>query len=169
MFIDDKGKLFGKLNFLDLLVILIIIAALAFGGWYFMRNKGGDGSRLTIRYTIESVQKEPEYFDHIIPGESVVDGQTKQPMGKIVSFEKIPTRILAQDNENMTLVYDELEGMYDGYIVVELDAEVDYPDLKSGDEEIKLGKLVAYRSESAAIHGYIVGIDYDAEKLKEMK
>ena len=115
------------------------------------------------------MQKDPEYFDHIIPGEQVVDGKTKQPVGKIVSFEKKPTRILAQNNEEMTLAYDELEGKFDGYIEIELDAEVDYPDLKSGDEEIKLGKLVAYRSESAAIHGYIIGIDYDAEKLKEMK
>lgn len=169
MFIDEKGKLFGKVNLLDLIVVLIIIAAIAFGGWYFLHYRGGDGEKLTIRYTVESVQKDPEYFDHIIPGEQVVDGKTKQPVGKIVSFEKKPTRILAQNNEEMTLAYDELEGKFDGYIEIELDAEVDYPDLKSGDEEIKLGKLVAYRSESAAIHGYIIGIDYDAEKLKEMK
>ncbi len=169
MFIDEKGKIFGKVNLLDILIILIVIAAVLFGAWYFMRNKGGDGSKLPVSYTVEVVQKDEAYFEHIIEGESVVDGKTKQPMGTIVSHEKRPARILTQNNENLTLEYSTIPGKYDGYIVIEVDADIDYPDLKSGDEAVKIGKSVAYRSESAAIHGYIVGIDYDEEKLKEMK
>lgn len=169
MFIDEKGKLFGKVNLLDIIIILVIVAAVAFGGWYFLRNKGGDGSKLTISYTVEVTKKDEAYFDHIFEGESVVDGKTKQAMGTIISYEKVPARILTQNNEDMTLAYSDLAGKYDGYITIELDADVEYPDLKSGDEEIKIGKSVAYRSESAAIHGYIIGIDYDEEKLKEMK
>lgn len=169
MFIDDKGKMFGKVNLLDVLILLILIAAVLFGGWYFLRNKGGDGSKLSVSYTVEVTQKEEAYFDHIVEGESVVDGKTKQAMGTIVSFEKKPARVLSQNNENLSLEYSDLEGKYDGYIVIRVDADLDYPDFKSGDETLKIGKSVAYRSESAAIHGYIVGIDYDEEKLKEMK
>lgn len=169
MFIDDKGRLFGKVNLLDLIIVLVIIAVLAFGGWYFLGGNAGSADTLTVDYTIEVLQQNPEYFDFIIEGEKVVDGVTKQPMGEIVSFKTQPSRLLTQNNENLSLGYDEIEGKLDGHIVIRLDAEVAYPDLKSGDEEIKIGKSVAYRSESAAIKGYIIGMDYDSEKLEEMR
>ncbi len=169
MFIDDKGRLFGKLNLLDLIIVLIIIAVLAFGGWYFARGGAGSAETLTVDYTVEVLQKDPEYFDYIIEGEKVVDGVTKQPVGEIVSFETQTSRYLTQNNETLSLGYEEIEGKLDGHIVIRLDAEVAYPDLKSGDEKIKIGKQVAYRSESAAIKGYIIGMDYDNEKLEEMK
>lgn len=169
MLIDEKGKLFGKINLLDLLVILILVAAIAFGGWYFMRGKAEGAGKLTVRYIVEVVEKDPEYFDYIIPGESVVDGVTKQPMGRIVSFETKPTKILAQNNRDMTLVYDEVEGKLNGNITIEVEADVSYPDLLSGNEKIKIGKDVAYRSESAAMKGYIIGIEYDEEKLEAMR
>ena len=169
MFIDDKGRLFGKLNILDLIIVLIIVAVLAFGGWYFMRGGAGGAETLAVDYTIEVLQKDPEYFDYIIEGEKVVDGVTKQPMGEIVSFKTQTSRYLTQNNETLSLGYEEIEGKLDGQIVIRLDAEVAYPDLKSGDEKIKIGKQVAYRSESAAIKGYIIGMVYDNEKLEEMR
>ena len=169
MFIDDKGRLFGKLNLLDLIIVLIIIAVLAFGGWYFTKGGTGGAETLTVDYTVEVLQKDPEYFDYIIAGEKVVDGVTKQPMGEIVSFETQTSRYLTQNNETLSLGYEEIEGKLDGRIVIRLEAEVAYPDLKSGDEKIKIGKQVAYRSESAAIKGYIIGMDYDNEKLEGMK
>lgn len=169
MFIDEKGKLFGKVNLLDLLVVLIIVAALVFGGYYFIGKDGAVGSKMTIEYTVEVVKKDSEFFDYIIPGEAVVDGKTKQPMGEIVSFEKHDCRIISQDNRDLSLKLDTVEGKYDGTIKIRIDADVAYPDFKSGNETIKIGKSVAYRSESAAIHGYIIGIDFDEEALKEMK
>ena len=169
MFIDEKGKLFGKVNLLDLLVVLIIIAALAFGGYYFIGKDSGTGSKMPIEYTVEVVKKDAKFFEHIIPGETVVDGKTKQPMGEIVSFEKHDCKIITQDNRDLSLKLDAVEGKFDGTIKIKLDADVAYPDFKSGNETIKIGKSVAYRSESAAIHGYIIGIDYDEAALKEMR
>ncbi len=169
MFIDEKGKLFGKVNLLDLLVVLIIIVALAFGGYYFIGKDGSVGSKMSIEYTVEVVKKDEKFFEHIIPGESVVDGKTKQPMGEIVSFEKHDCKIISQDDRDMSLKLDTVEGKFDGTIKIRLDADVSYPDFKSGNETIKIGKSVEYRSESAAIHGYIIGIDYDVQALKEMK
>ena len=103
MFIDEKGKIFGKVNLLDLIIILVIILAVMFGGYYFISHKGADGSKLTILYTVEVTKKDEAYFSHIIEGENVVDGKTKQPMGRIVSYEKMPARILTQNNETMSL------------------------------------------------------------------
>ena len=39
--IDKKGKLFGKLNIIDLLAILLIVAVLALIGYKLTSNSGG--------------------------------------------------------------------------------------------------------------------------------
>ena len=169
MIVDDKGKLFGKINLLDLFIILILIAAVAFGGWYFMRYKNRSSDKLTVQYTVEVKAKQDDYFEHILPGEQVVDGKTKQYMGKIVSYEKKPAVIKAQDDEKKQIVSTTVPGYYDAYIVIEVEADVAYPDIKSGDVTLKIGKEAAFRSETVAMHGYIVNMEYDTDVLRRMK
>lgn len=58
--IDEKGKLFGKLNIIDLLVIVVVIAALAFAA---LRLRGGNDpisstTRLTYTAMVSGVDDE---------------------------------------------------------------------------------------------------------------
>ena len=47
--VDERGKLFGKLNIIDLLVILLLIVAVALIGWKVTRKDGAsNASRPTI-------------------------------------------------------------------------------------------------------------------------
>lgn len=51
--VDEKGKLFGKLNIIDLLVILLVVAAVVLVGIKLM-GKGGvsGGAGTTLTYTV---------------------------------------------------------------------------------------------------------------------
>lgn len=53
--IDRKGKLFGKLNIIDLLAILLIVAVLALVGYKLTSNSGGGlaGAGQKVVYTVE--------------------------------------------------------------------------------------------------------------------
>ena len=46
--VDEKGKLFGILNIIDLLVILLLIVALALVGWKVLRKDGASNAGRTI-------------------------------------------------------------------------------------------------------------------------
>lgn len=166
MFIDEKGRLFGKVNLLDIFFVLLFIAAILvvvmlFGG------KSSNTSTLPVTYTLEVRNEEASYFDNVHVGEQVVDGVTKARMGKIVGFTKKQAHVLEQANNKMAIFTP--EGRYDGYITIQVDATVAYPDLMSNGQPIKIGEEVAYRSESLAMRGYIVAIDYDEETLRGMK
>lgn len=59
-FIDEKGRLFGKLNLIDLLVSLLLIAAIAAVGWKLVGKKAATavsdtGRTLTYTVTVEDV------------------------------------------------------------------------------------------------------------------
>ena len=59
MFIDEKGKLFGKINVIDLIIIVVIIAAIGILGYRFLgpaSNVMGDnnnGQTAIVKYYIE--------------------------------------------------------------------------------------------------------------------
>lgn len=88
--VDEKGKLFGKLNLIDLLVIVLIIAAVAVVGLKFLGG-GGSGAgagatklTYTVRMTAQDeriVEQVAEYVDkasgkrdQLMAGGSLVDG-----------------------------------------------------------------------------------------------
>ena len=69
--IDEKGRLFGKINIVDLLVILVIVIAAVVLGMKFLKpgstgTVGGGGTTTHVEYTVlvESVQ--PAVYESIV-------------------------------------------------------------------------------------------------------
>ncbi|MBR5236828.1 MAG: DUF4330 domain-containing protein [Clostridia bacterium] len=166
MLIDEKGRLFGKINLLDIFFVLILIVAL-FGVYFFLSGHGGSAATMPVTYTVEVQKQNQVYFDHIIQGERVTDGVTKAFMGTIAGLKTEPAKVVTPANDKIVLAQP--EGKLDGYITIKADATVNYPDLVLDGETIKIGKEVALRSESAAMRGYIVDIKYDSEQFRRMK
>ena len=77
--VDERGKLFGKLNIIDLLVILLLIVAVALIGWKVTRNDGAsNASRTILTYTVEVEGVDQEVYEGIkayVPGESGIGDQ----------------------------------------------------------------------------------------------
>lgn len=166
MILDEKGKLFGKVNLLDLILGIVIVAVIAVACVFFAGNSKS-GTTLPVVYTIEIQNKDEAYFSHVIEGETVTDGITGAYVGTIKAFEKKPAAVLSQANDRLLSVTP--ESRFDGYVQIEVDAAVSYPDLLVSDLELKIGNSIAFRSESLAMHGYIVGIDFDEKKLEEVR
>ena len=53
MFIDDKGKLFGKISLVDIALVLLIIAAGIFVGFKFLGGAGSDVQMAECTYVVK--------------------------------------------------------------------------------------------------------------------
>lgn len=77
--VDEKGKLFGILNIIDLLVILLLIVAVALIGWKVLKKDGASNvSRTILTYTVEVEGVDQEVYEGIkayVPGESGIGDQ----------------------------------------------------------------------------------------------
>ncbi|MBE7047912.1 MAG: DUF4330 domain-containing protein [Ruminococcaceae bacterium] len=166
MIIDEKGRLFGKLNILDILFVLILIILIAGAYMLFSTNSKTD-TVVPVTYTLEIKNCDAAYFANVHIGEQVTDGVTKAVMGRIVDFKQAPAEVLTEANNKIVMSYP--KDRFDGYVTIEAQASVVYPDLILDGEPIKIGQLVAYRSESLAMRGYIIDIQYDIEQLRGMK
>ena len=120
MIIDDKGRLFKKINLIDLLIILIILAA-----GVFLFNKFGKAKIVNplakqepveITFIVESL---PEYAaDSIEEGDPVTDRVTSSYLGKVTKLEKNPDITFGVDSEGKVV-----RSSKEGYCSLELTVE----------------------------------------------
>lgn len=90
MIIDNKGKLFGKINIIDVCVILII--AIAIGVTYFKFNLSAHSDVTTTNskatYTIRATKVRSFTADSISVGDKVFDRETDKFVGTVVDVTK---------------------------------------------------------------------------------
>lgn len=79
--VDEKGKLFGKLNIIDLLVIFLLIVAVALVGFKMLKSDGAAGAKRTVlTYTVEVKGVDPEVYAGIMEYVPGPDGKGDQLM-----------------------------------------------------------------------------------------
>ncbi len=92
MLMDEKGRLFGKINIIDLIIIIVLIAALAVVGIKILAPSGLSGSALTEKGSIEMqfyLEEANEWVvDKIKVGDTMTDGAHGKPIGVVTKVEK---------------------------------------------------------------------------------
>lgn len=87
MFIDKKGKLFGKINIIDFLILLVLVVAIAVVGIKVMKKDVimGDSQTLEMQFYIEEV--DGWVAENVKVGDTLHDGTYDQNLGKVTDVE----------------------------------------------------------------------------------
>ena len=85
--IDKNGKLFGKVNLIDLLIVVVLVAVVGFLGWRFLvKDDSGVVNTQTVylRFTDTEV---PSYVaEGLEAGDNVLDSTENNSMGTLTDF-----------------------------------------------------------------------------------
>ncbi len=94
MIIDKKGKLFGKISIIDIIIVLVVVLAVAFVGYKFVKS----GTTSTVFNKAQDVQmtfyvEEANDFTakSINVGDNVVDFVQSTTIGKVTKVETAPS------------------------------------------------------------------------------
>jgi hypothetical protein len=118
---DDKYRLFGIINPIDLLVLLLV-AAVAVAGLQLLRDlRAESGDRQAFEYTIIARNVRDWSDDLVKPGETVRSAAGE--IGKIVSVETSPTQVEFPTETGTVVRSSELEK--DVYIRVQAEGDPD--------------------------------------------
>lgn len=74
--VDEKGKLFGLVNIIDLLVILAILLVIGGAYYKFKGQSGGQGAAKTVRVTVIAPGIRPEMLTNVKVGDRMVSGSS---------------------------------------------------------------------------------------------
>lgn len=83
--VDEKGKLFGKLNIIDFLVIILLVAALALVGYKLLGNGGGGAGGTQITYTVVVRGVDPATYDSVKQYVSAEGGDQLMANGELLN------------------------------------------------------------------------------------
>ncbi len=146
--IDEKGRLFGKLNMIDLIILAVLIVALAVVGTKLAgRGRGvpGGGGGVTLHYTVAVARVPQEVYDAIEtqvaagPEENILMANGSLLTGSYVEgCSAVPSKTPVESAAG-TFVVSEEPGYVDA--TFELTAVVSNPITQAvGTQEVRIGK-----------------------------
>lgn len=142
---DKKGRIFGKLNIVDLLVIVLVLVVAAVLGVKFL-GKGGDalggGAGTPVRYTVLVTGVEPQVYENLqgtLPSQLMASGSLVDG-AQVVGVTAVP----GDDTVNLTagnqlVVLEGNTGLLDLTFTVEARV-ADTVTFECGKQEIRIGK-----------------------------
>ena len=90
MIIDKKGKLFGKINIIDFLILIILVAAIVILGMKFLGGgRGKDTQKIEIKFRIEEIDE--WVTENVEVGDALYDGTYEQDLGIVTNVEVSPS------------------------------------------------------------------------------
>ena len=143
--IDEKGRLFGKINIVDLLVVLVIVIAAVVLGVKFLGGGGTSAinpAKTPVRYTVLVQGVEPEVYENIqkyIPGQLMASGELLD--GQVTAVEVVEGRAYtaAVDTTDGTLTIPVEDGTVDLLFTIECNV-VNPITTEIGTQEVRVGK-----------------------------
>ncbi len=156
---ENKKKI--KFNFIDVIILVIVILALILGYKLVIgkSTKTVENNTTPITFTIEGKEVAKEICDKIIVGSKAFNSATGEYLGVIkdVTYNN-STKIEYNPVKDVIEKYN-LEDKYNVYVTVEADAVETEKDLIVNGETIKVGKQLYFKSKGFAAESYIVDVD----------
>jgi hypothetical protein len=168
--VDKKGRLFGKINLLDLAVLLVVLAVVARFGMQYVekRNAPANAGGETIEVTIKLPNVQQPTVGALPVGTVLRDSQaaTRPVLGTIVKAETKPA-IVRQVGPDGKLWETESKDVYDLYITLSGTGKVSQTGVMFGDAggvDVKIGRGQPMISPTWAGQGTIWHINTEPGK-----
>ena len=159
--VDNKGKLFGKFNIIDLLIVLFVLLIIGGGYTYLHKGKSAAAEVKKIQYDIEMQLQSKEFVDMIKKGDEIRDGLRNNYLGKVIDIKPLPAITINENIIEGKYVKAETPGMYDVVVTLEADAVFSPGNITVNSVGIKVGKkLESVKGKGYASQCYILGIRY---------
>lgn len=166
MLFDKDGRLFGKINIIDILILIVVIGGVSFvlsrqGSGIAPGVTGSDGV-YNMRFFVDVVQD--FVVEHIEIGDTVMDDGRNINLGRIVNL-RVEDSIEFHPNTEGVLVQSSRDGFNSLEITTELTAQAFNNGLFINGNRYAVGQSVTIRAGDTIIFLRISGIE---EKGAEM-
>ena len=165
--INEKGKLFGFINVVDLLVVVFLLAVIGGVAWKIFGNRISDAvndatvarTGTDVVYTVRVSGLRPNVAEEMLEMEypqQLASNTGLVPNSYIVSVTSEPTTILSVDKEQAWMVeYDRVDLLFT------IEARVEKGDfITVGSQEVRLGKSHIVKSQFLEASGVIESVSY---------
>ena len=154
--IDEKGKLLGIINIIDLLVVFVIVLAVIFAAGKIFPGAESDeiGSQKEMEFTVKVEEVSKYTIDAANLGDPVFDFETGSDIGFISKVDYRPHMEYLVDKDNKPVAIESLDK-YDLFIRVKADFIETDSALMVGNMIVAVGRKVLVYNKYLFVEGQI--------------
>lgn len=159
--IDKEGKLFGKINIIDLLFLIILVVAVVGGASRFKESPISveSTSKGVMTFLVDNVRMPTA--ENITEGQEIYSSDKGTYLGKIIRKTVNPYEDVVEYEGQW--VKAPVPDKYSIYLDVEVDIKDSDKSYAVGSEEIRVGNDYRVKTKTSAFTGICVGIKKDGE------
>lgn len=150
-----------KLNIIDWIIILLVVAALFVAGYFYVSRQPSDVAADTVKidFTVMVTNLPQETAESFKIGDCVSFGESTSGSGVISNVEITPYTKLTKNKNDGKFVWSNFPEKYTAYVTVSSDVTKTEYDYISGSEVVAVGKKMPINSVGAASESsYVVNI-----------
>jgi len=156
---DEKGRVLGLINIIDLLVIMVILVAA--GGVYYVRFSGLTPSSRVEQKTIEAVflvnNVRSATVDVIKSGDKVRESKSNTFIGEVIGKDVQPTTVTVVQPDG-TISESSSATRKDVYVKVRGTGSVSENAITMGSQEMRIGAKVSLKTNIWAVETTVMEI-----------
>lgn len=160
-FIDERGRIFGKVNVVDVLVLLVIIAIVVFAV-VRLTGSGSETVPLRVTFTVEEVRQATV---DALQVKGTVRDEGGTVLGKVVEVTASPALEEVPTPEGQ-LKASESPIFRDVDIVVRGEGRVSGSTVRIGSIPLRVGRKVTLIGTGYEVQSVIMGVVWGAEAVK---
>ncbi len=157
-----KEKRTWRFTALDLIILIVLLAAAALAVWFFGPFGGGDSgdtTQVNIEYTIEIKGLEEAYLGNIRVGDAVTDSVTKKGIGVITAVETMPFVDYILNTDDGILLEKEYPGQYTLLVTISAPATHNERGYNLDGYRVAIGGLHYVQLPNFVGSGYCIGVE----------
>ncbi len=147
--IDEKGKLFGIVNIIDLCIVLFVAVVAAVVVMFFSANQTIDQQSTQKRITIEVTAIEKDICDAMLKDKKIFDKVQNKALGTLVDVKIEPSVEYNLSKDTGDYIQSEVPNRFDAQLVIDV----------SPDEELYVGKRMSVSTKDFTAAGYIIELE----------
>lgn len=167
--VDEKGRLFGKVNLLDLVVVLLVLAVAGRFGYSRLKANVATGQDKVIEMAILVPNVSKATVDALKVGDVLKDSKSGTVIGKLVKVEPAQAVVAFEDPAGMVHQRQASPDRFDVRVTVSGTARVTDNGVMmgaAGGIEMKVGRSNQYTTPMWAGNGTTVGFTLNPEAAK---
>ena len=163
--INEKGKLFGLINIIDLVIILCVVLVGAAVVYKFAAPAATDViAPKADMYVTMRVRGAMDYLDaevaKLTPGTRLVAGSDYIADAEVVSVESLPYLVAATTDEGKIVTAEDSQKT-DLIITVRTKQNKNDPILKIGTQEVRIGRGFIFKTQTVEVNAIIETVEFD--------
>lgn len=150
-----------KLNVVDWIIILLVVAALCVAGYFYVAGRPAEAVADTVKidFTVMVTNLPQETAESFKIGDYVSFGESTSGSGVISNVEITPYTKLTENKKDGKFVWSGVPEKYTAYVTISSEVTKTEYDYTSGSEVVAVGKKMPFNSVGAASESsYVVNL-----------